>query len=158
MIGLLSELKMLKCHRLTSVIEVFDYWEDFKRGFAVVKKAKIEYERMLKILCHLVSDERKGFVAVVLNDGKVDGFGIMENVTPLFSPTSIFLCRGFYHKSGNLPSTIFLMDFFEQWAREHNIKSYSVTTERESGAAIRCFKSEKYGFRRSHVEFVKELN
>lgn len=147
---------MLKCHRLSSVLEVFDYWEDFKLGF-IATKNKEKLETMLKILCTLVSDVNKGFVAVVIKDGKVEGFGIMENVTPIFANYSTFLCRSFYHKSGNLASTLFLMEFFECWAREHNIKSYSVTTERESGAAIRCFKSEKYGFRRSCTQFVKSL-
>ena len=148
---------MLKCHRLISAIEVFDFWDDIKNGMQSVQKKKLDCEQLLKVLCYLTSDTKKGFVAVVLNDGKVDGFGILENITPIFSKTAQFLCRGFYHKAGNIASTVFLMEFFENWAREQNVSSYSVTTERESGAAIRCFKSEKYGFRRSHMEFVKQL-
>ena len=148
---------MLRCHRLTTALEVINFWPIFKTGLTQISKQSINFENLLKTLCVLSTNDSKGFVAVVINDKKVEGFCIMEDVTPIFTPGKQFLCRGFYHQSGNVASTQFLMEFFEDWAREHHVSSYSVTTERQSGAAIRCFKSEKYGFKRSYFQFTKQL-
>lgn len=149
---------MLRCHRITSALEVIKCWPALQAGLQVATKGKTDNINLFKALCVLATDESKGFVALVLNDKRMEGFCAMEDVTPLFATSHTFLCRAFYHQSGNAASTQFLMHFFESWARGRNISSYSVTTERQSGAAIRCFKSEQYGFKRSYVTFVKQLN
>ena len=146
---------MYTTKQLTSAIAVLDNWQFFRKGLTLC--GNTNYEQMLKVFCYLAGTNR-GFVAIVGDDIQPIGFGVMENVTPIFTSHGQFLCRAFYHKGGNLSATLCLMEFFEKWAREQQVDSYSVTTERQSGAAIRCFKSEKYGFKRSFVQFVKQLN
>ena len=151
---------MITCKRLTAATEVIDNWFFFRDGFrqfANKHNEDVDLLNMLKITCTLASSERDGFVAIVYNNEQPEGFGIMEDVSPIFSKERTFLCRAFWHQSGNTTATVKLMDCFETWALENNVTSYTVTTRRNTGAAIRCFQSEKYGFRRNHVMFVKTL-
>jgi hypothetical protein len=151
---------MITCHRVTKATEVLLLWPFFLEGFQSFYKKHGEFydmDELLKSTCALAADPIKGFVATVSSGSTLEGFGIMEDVSPIFSTEHTFFCRAFWHQFGNLVATTQLMDFFEQWAREHGVSSYTVTTKRNTGAAIRCFQSEKYGFRKHYITFVKYL-
>lgn len=151
---------MYHCTRITSALEVIEHWPFLRYALGQmvkVTKSRVDHELCLKILFHLATDLSGGFVGIVFEDSKPIGFGAMEDISPIFSTKHTFLCRAFWHNSGHTEATVTLMKFFETWAKTQGVDSYIVTTDRESGAAISCFKSAKYGFSRSHTEYIKTL-
>jgi len=148
---------MYHCTRILKPSKVIKLWSYFMRALYNVLPKETNYQNLLKAACALSADERKGFVGVVTKNQNLEGFMIMENVSPIFHDETIFDCRLFWHKSGNNEATNALQNFFEEWAREQGVTKYAVSTHRITGAAIRCFQSEKFGFKRSHFVFTKSL-
>lgn len=146
---------------ITSPIEVLDNWDFFKEGLTVISQKcndPLDEAMMLKVLIFL-SDQRKvGYICIVFDDQhEPQGFCVFEEATPLFAPERSFIARAFYHKSGNVQISVALMEHFEAWAKAQGIKRYIVTTRRNSGAAIRCFQSPRYGFTRGYTTFEKVI-
>lgn len=151
---------MITTRRLTTALSVVDHWPFFMEGLETVGskcKETVDSEIIFKIFCTLATNQTSGWVGIVFVDGKPQGFGVMQETTPLFSPERIFAARMFWHKTGNQEASVCLMNAFEHWARANNIKRYIITTRRDSGAAIRCFQSNKFGFKKGYVTYEKEL-
>ena len=84
-------------------------------------------------------------------------FTVCQESTQMFDKRRTFVVRWFYHSPAHFQATFELMHDFETWAKEQGVRAYGVTTARNSGAAIRCFQSEKFGFRKSHITFEKHI-
>jgi hypothetical protein len=147
--------------RLTKVVEVIRLWDFFEEGFkSIATKSKQSVDLVIakKTVLDLVVDTESAWIGVSYDsDRQPIAFAVAQECTPMFDRDRRFLVRWFYHSSDNFLATKTLMTAFETWAREKGIVSYAVTTKRDSGAAIRCFQSEKFGFAKSFLTFEKFL-
>lgn len=151
---------MISTFRITSSLEIVKHWDFFNEGLVVIAKKggeTLDAEMMFKVLCLLASEPYYGFVSVALVDGIPQGFAAFQDTTPIFARDRSFINRVFWHKSGNHEVSVALLNFFTTWAKEQGVKRVIVTTRRDSGAAIRCFQSDKYGFKKGYITFEKEL-
>lgn len=146
-------------YRLTRIADIIRYWSFFREGLEATSKY-LRYDQPIdslrKMVFSLVTRE-DAWVGIVLVEGTPVGFGMAHNCTPLFSPHKEYEVSLFYHQPGNDEPTQLLQDSFEQWCKENSVVRYYATTRRDSGAAIRCFQSAKYGFKRAYTVFVKTL-
>lgn len=146
--------------RLQLPSQVLEHWAFFSEGFAYLQaEAREHYDavQMQKLLCHL-SAQPAAFVGLVIrDDGTPICFGVGEENTPLFSQTRTATVRAVYHRPGLSNATLLLAGAFETWCREKGIKSYTVTTKRNTGAVIRCFRHRKFGFKRPFFVFEKDV-
>jgi hypothetical protein len=151
----------MKVLRLSRVVDVVRLWPFFTEGFnanGVRAREEVDLIFAQKTLYALVVDHISAWIAVSYDEtGDPVAFAVLQECTPPFSTTRRFVVRWFFHSNDNFLATKTLMDAFETWAREQGIVSYAVTTKRDSGAAIRCFQSNKFGFVKSHVTFEKVL-
>jgi hypothetical protein len=152
----------MKTKRLTTVTELVRYWPFISKGLqeiAVKADEKFDLDSVYKTMMWLVTDQIHTWIGLSFNDDfEPAAFGVAQECTPPFDLERKFVVRWFYHSAGQFQATVHLMTSFETWARAQGVSSYGVTTRRDSGSAIRCFQSPKYGFRRSHVTFEKHLN
>lgn len=144
------------CSRIVQPSKVMKLWPYFVRALLPIMPKETNWETLLKATCQLAG-ENDGFVGVVTRNNILEGFMVMEDLTPCFAESRVFECRLFWHKAGNTVATNALQNFFEEWARQNNVGEYSVTTHRHTGSSIRCFQSSKYGFKKSHFVFTKKL-
>jgi len=147
--------------RLTLPTQVLDLWPFFSEGFLQLETASREvYDsvQMQKLMCSLAADSKRGYVAVVFSDDATPiCFGVAHDSTPLFSQTRTFEVRAVYHDARQPAATLSLAGHFENWCRENGVKRYSVSTRRNTGATIRCFRHARYGFSRPYLVFEKDL-
>lgn len=151
---------MISAFRITSSLEIVKHWDFFQEGLEVIaKKGKeqLDAEMMFKVLCVLATEPAYGWIGIATVDGVPQGFAAFQDATPLFARERSFINRVFWHKSGNHEVSVTLLNYFISWAKENNVKRVIVTTRRDSGAAIRCFQSDKYGFKKGYMTFEKEL-
>lgn len=144
---------------ITSPDEVVKNWEIFREGLKVIKAYSGETsqeDNYLKMLMALSERKQTAWLGVVMQGGPL-GYGVAVDSTPPFADYRTFTVCSFYHIPGQFEATFALMTAFEQWAREHGVHSYVVTTRRQSGPAIRCFSSGRYGFKKSYRAFEKQL-
>jgi len=145
--------------RLTTSEEVVKYWELFREGLSVIRAYEGESsteQSYLKLLLELVSHGNDTWFGVVISGGPIS-YAVVTNSTPPFATSKTFVVSSFYHVPGQHDATFALMHAFEQWAKENDVKSYVVTTRRQSGPALHCFSSGRYGFKKSYRAFEKQL-
>jgi hypothetical protein len=146
-------------HRLTRVVDIIRHWPFFHQGLLASSRYlryDFDIETLRKTIFSLVTNPN-AWVGIVLDNDRPLGFGMAHDVTPLFSPHKEYEVSLFYHQPGNEDATRLLQSAFESFCHTNNITRYYATTRRDSGAAIRCFQSPKYGFKRAYTVFVKTL-
>lgn len=151
----------MKTYRITTIAVLLRNWDFFQEGFVTIRKfsnESLDDEAVFKTMMYLVKDPVSSWVGLTFDDDGVPlAFGVGQECTPRFDPVRRFVVRWFFHTPSQFAASVHLMNTFESWAREHGIASYAVTTRRDSGSAIRCFQSNKYGFKRSFLTFEKYL-
>jgi hypothetical protein len=119
-------------------------------------KENIDAEQMFSNFCWLAMSPTKGWIGVISENSKPFGFAALQQVETNDNRKT-FQVLLFWHRSGKAEATIKLMVAFESWAIEQGVKKYQVTTRRDTGAAIRCFQSPQYGFKRAFTTYEKTL-
>jgi hypothetical protein len=149
-------------HRITEPIEAVSYWSFFREGLeAIAQKTKevVDEDVYSKQLVSLAAEHSQAWIGFVIdNDGLPCAFGVAQDATPPFSSRRSFTVTSFYYKDGFQTAVVMLQEAFEIWARQQGVIQYSVTTRRDTGAAIRCFSSGRFGFRRVAITFEKTLS
>jgi len=151
---------MIKVYRLTKVAEVVHFWDFFKRGLeqsARYLRYDLPFDTYRQIMFNLVVNTKHSWVGVVMAAGDPVGFALAHECTPLFSPRREFEVSLLYHQPGNEAATSALQEHFEVFLHDNDVTTYYATTRRDSGAAIRCFQSPRYGFKRAYTVFKKTL-
>ena len=146
--------------RLTTVANIIHFWDFIERGLRELEKKldqPYDLEAVRKTLIHLVPDHQKTWIAIAVAHEDPVAFVVCQESTQLFEKQRTFVVQWFYHSPLSFPATFELMEGFEAWAKGQGVIAYGVTTCRSSGAAIRCFQSEKFGFHKSHITFEKKL-
>jgi hypothetical protein len=149
--------------RITSADQVLQFWDVFREGLHVIRDKADEYmdeSEYCRLLTNLAARTDVAWIGVVCSGGPIC-YGVAQDSTPPHSSRRTFTVSSFYHVPGQADATQLLMVAFEQWFRETNPGKklrYVVTTRRDSGAAIRCFRSGRYGFRKGYIAFEKLLN
>lgn len=149
----------MKVLRLTKIAEIYHLWDFFRQGLeetARYLKYDFSLDTYRQIIQHLVRDD-SAWVGVVFLDNKPIGFAIAHDCTPLFSTRKEYEVSLIYHRPGNDEATRALQSSFELFCTANNISTYYATTRRDNGAAIRCFQSPQYGFKRAYTVFKKSL-
>lgn len=151
----------MKVLQIQNVTDLVTNWPFFAAGFReteVTAREPVDDEALFKVMTSVIADPQKGWVGVVEDAVRErQGFAILEDRTLPYSQVRSFSVRFVYHRPGRHDASTALMRAFETWARRNGVKHYSLTTKRSSGAAIRCFESSRYGFRKSHIVFEKTL-
>jgi len=148
--------------RLTTALEVVNHWDYINTAILDLKlryKEPLNAEQMFATLCWLATTPLKGWIGVAYSDEKPSAFvALQELITHDNRKTFQVLL---YWHSKDIPNsskqTLPLMTEFETWALSQGIKKYQVSTRRDSGAAIRCFQSAEYGFKRAFTTYEKTL-
>lgn len=146
-------------NRITTSPDVLKNWPFFKEGLKVIRGYAGEAtneDSYAKMLIELAERIDTAWIGVVFHGGPL-GYGIAVDSTPPFAAKRTFTVISFYHVPGQFEATTTLMHAFETWAAENNVGSYIVTTRRNSGPAIRCFQSGRYGFKKSYRAFEKNI-
>jgi len=151
----------VKVIRLTAVAHVIHYWDFLAASLQSISdkvREPFDEDFVRKTLVNLVVDHDHAWVGITINNmGEPLAFGCAQECTPAFSKDRYFVVRWFYHSAGKFEATVALMTGFEQWAKDHDIKYYAVTTKRSAGEAIKCFSSARYGFKKAFLTFEKQL-
>lgn len=145
--------------RLTTPEQVIKNWDVFREGLKVTKAyagESFKEDSYLKMLLALAAQHETAWLGVVYQGGPLV-YGVATDSTPPFADYRTFTVCSFYHIPGQFEATYALMSAFETWAKENGVHSYIVTTRRQSGPAIRCFSSGRYGFKKSYRAFEKTL-
>lgn len=147
--------------RLVRASDVLVVWDLFHEGFQHLATSKEIYYNELqakKLVCKLAADHDSGYVSVVFNDeGDPIAFAIFQENTLPFSGFRTFVTRAVFYKQGNSAALLVLFGGFEQWAKAHSVRRYSILTRREITAAKRTFAHPKYGFTKLSLVFEKTL-
>ncbi len=148
--------------RITTVEQVLKYWDLFREGLDVIREKTdedMDVEEYCKMITNLAARTDEAWIGVVFQGGPIC-YGIAQDSTPPHCSRKTFMVSSFYHVPGQSDATQALMFAFEKWFRETNPGRklrYVVTTRRESGAAIACFRSGRFGFRKGYFAFEKLL-
>lgn len=145
--------------RITSGDQVIKYWDLFREGLRVITKLACERvtdDEYCKLLINLASRGDEAWLGIAHQGGPLS-YGVAVDSTPPHCARRTFTVSSFYAVPGRPDATVCLMNAFEDWARTHNVESYIVTTRRNTGAAIKCFRSSRYGFRQAYIAFEKHL-
>ena len=145
--------------RITSPEEVIKFWPIFCEGLKSIKAFSGETStdsNYCKMLINFAARTNDAWLGVAIQGGPLS-YGLAVDSTPPFADNRTFSVCSFYHVPGQHDATFALMSAFEVWARDNNVASYVVTTRRQSGPAIRCFSSGRYGFKKSYRAFEKPL-
>lgn len=146
--------------QLTRVVEVIRLWPFFVNGFKAIAKytdRPANIDNVRKVLFWLVREPEHAWIGVTFENNIPICFAVLEDMTPQFDPVRKFEVRYFYHQPDRFDATLVLMKEFESWAKKQGVHKYVITTSRDSGAAIRCFQSARYGFKRKQILFEKVL-
>jgi hypothetical protein len=145
--------------RITEPDQVIQYWDVFKEGLRMIAKLtseRVSNEEYLKLLTNLAVQTDIAWIGLAFQGGPLS-YGVAIDSTLPQCNRRTFTVASFYAMPGRPDATAALMEAFETWARENGVASYVVTTRRDTGAAIKCFKSARYGFRKSYTAFEKYL-
>lgn len=147
--------------RITEPEQVVTNWKFFDEGLRVIKAyagESLEEAAYCKLLTELSTRHDSAWIGLVKHGGWPLGYGVAVDSTLPFAERRTFTVVSFYHMQGQFEATTALMRDFEKWAIANGVDSYVVTTRRNSGPAIRCFSSERYGFKKSYRAFEKHLS
>lgn len=146
--------------RVTKAMDVLAVWPFFAEGLSMVAKTYgVTYGELAakKLLCKLATEDA-GYVAICYGDDSEPlSFCVAQEDTLPFSDFRTFTARAVYYRQGHSATILSLMGAFEQWCRANNIKRYSVHLRRQTTAAKRCFKHEKYAFSKMGLVFEKDI-
>lgn len=146
--------------RLTTIAACVKFWWFFEEGFNKTGRFlryDLPMDAYRRILFALVSSDN-GWVGLCLDDnGRPLGFAIAHECTPLFAQAKEYEASIVYAADDNQDTFNNMQQTFEDFCRAQGVKRYFATTRRDSGAAIRCFQSPRYGFRRAFTTFSKDI-
>lgn len=149
--------KKFKCLRLQKVAHVVHFWEFISSaltGLADKGQVKIDLEAIRKTMHWMVIDHQMAWFSVVVDSRQNPvAFAVAYDATPPFEDEKTWAVKWFYHAPGSFDATIFLKKEFDLFAKSAGINRYLVTTSRLSGGAIRCFQSERFGFKKAYLTF-----
>ena len=146
--------------RITTPQQVIENWDVFREGLRMITKLTCERltdDEYCKMLTNLAVNHDGAWIGLAFQGGPLS-YGVAVDSTPPQCANRTFTVSSFYAMPGRPDATAELMNAFEMWARENSVASYIVTTRRDTGAAIKCFRSGRYGFRKSFTAFEKFLN
>lgn len=148
----------MKVLRITRCKELITFWPFFVEGIDFTAKYlhyPYSYDTFRRILQRLVTTP-SAFVGVVVDDDeKPLCFGAASECTPLFGTEREYDIHFLYHQPKYLSATALLWKDFERFCRKGKVKRYFITTTALNGMAQKCF--PRYGFRRSHIVFKREI-
>lgn len=145
--------------RITTALEVVKYWDLISRGIQAVNekhKGNINLEAAFTYYLWLAINHDHAWIGIGLVNDIPENFAILQRAGT-DTDAKTFQVVMFWHKPGHPQQTQALMTAFEAWAKSQGIRRYTVSTQRDTGAAIRCFQSSKFGFKKRFITFEKEL-
>lgn len=145
--------------RITEPAQVIQYWDVFREGLRMITQLtaeRVTEEEYVKMITNLAVRPEAAWIGLAFQGGPLS-YGVAIDSTPPHCHRRTFTVSSFYAMPGRPDATAALMESFEEWARENGVASYIVTTRRDTGAAIKCFRSGRYGFRKSYTAFEKFL-
>lgn len=144
--------------RITRCKELVQYWPFFATALEFIRKYlryPYTFDTYRRILQRLVTTP-SAYVAVVLdNSGNPICFGAAYDCTPLYGTEKEYDIPFLFHQPTYLTASALLRTQFEEFCRVQKVKRYFMTTTAFNGTAQKCF--PRYGFRRSHVVYKREL-
>lgn len=147
--------------QITRASDALEMWPFFEEGLKALEEFHGIYYDVLqakKMLCKLSSDVNHGFISICYADsGEPIAFAIAQENTLLFSNFRTFIARAVYYRQGHSAAIVLLMAHFEEWCRANRIRRYSVEARRPTTVAKRCFKHERYAFKKMSLVFEKDL-
>jgi hypothetical protein len=152
---------MITVERITTAEQVVNRWIIFREGLETIidsTREQITDAEYLKLVLSLCGrDDAWIGVAVQSNTDGPLSYGIAVDSTLPGSERKTFTVLSFYAMKGRPDATEVVMAAFEEWARTNGVKSYVITTRRDSGAGLRCINSPRYGFRKAFIAMEKNL-
>ncbi len=145
--------------RITTALGVVEHWNLIANGIREVNakhRGNVNLEAAFTYYLWLATNHDHAWLGVNLVNGKPESFAILQRAG-VDADAKTFQVVMFWHRPGQTQQTQLLMTAFEDWARSQGIKRYTVSTKRDTGAAIRCFQSSKFGFKKRYIVFEKEL-
>jgi hypothetical protein len=142
------------------VAEVVHFWEYISKSLlALASKTREtpDLDQVKKSLVWMVVEHDTAWVGIAHDHGEPVAFAAAQDCTPPFQEERQFVVRWFVHTPTYFKATLELEAEFLRWARLHGVRRYAITTKRDSGAAIRCLMSPKYGFKKGYLTFEKEV-
>lgn len=145
--------------QITSPVEVVEYWPKFREGFEwLAKNTKFNFqeESTLRMLCFLLSQPEKSFIAVALDyEDNIVSFLVAVDATPIFETERVFNIYALMHQPSQIKTTRRLINVFELWAVSRGIKQYSLATKKYGKSSISLF--SRLGFSRDSLILTKEI-
>lgn len=148
----------MNVERITSPEKILKYWDVFREGLRVITKLTCERvtdDEYCKMLVNLAARD-DAWIGIAVQGGPLS-YGVAVDSTPPHCAKRTFTISSFYAMPGRPDATEALMGAFETWAKANNVSSYVVTTRRDTGAAIKCFRSGRYGFVKAYTAFEKHI-
>jgi GNAT superfamily N-acetyltransferase len=147
--------------RLTKPSQVLTLWPFFVEGFEALShtsKEHFEIESLKKYICLLVTDSARGFIAVCSTDnGDPVAFVILHETTLPYHKVRKFETIAMYYSRNRDECVMPIVGLFETWAKRHGIGVYTLTTHRNTGAAIRFYRHSGFHFQRMFFGFERQL-
>lgn len=151
----------MNIERISLPSRVLELWKFFNDGLLCLEVASrevLDAVQLQKQICTLAANPVGGYVAIVKRDDGVPvSFAVAQENTFLFAKDRSFEVRAVHYVDGYAPCVLSLMADFETWCRENRIAKYSVSTRRNTGATIRCFRHARYGFGKPYLVFEKTI-
>lgn len=145
--------------QLVRPTHVIAYWEFISSGLQYLTErayGTYDLEEQLKYLTWLVSNG--GYICIVLeDDGTPIGFGVAESQYNLFSTGRTFEVKAVYYINKNQLIAQAMLGAFEQFCKKNGVNRLVITTKRNTGSTIRCFRHAEYGFKKPYLTFEKEI-
>lgn len=148
-------------YRLTNIAGVVRLWEFFQVGISYEAKY-LRYQHSMdvyrKILCSLVRDSDKGWVAVAMTEDEIPvAFIMAHDSTPLFAEDREFEVSMFYYKPGFKEGLHAIQKSLDRYCEENGIVQYYITSSSKSGSAQRVFNTAWHGLELSNMVFKRKI-
>lgn len=153
---------MIYVEQINDPVRVLALWSVFETGLREIARLtgeSVTTEEYCRMLVNLSTRPNDAWIGVSLTEDETPlSYGVAVDSTPPHAARRTFTVNSFYAMPGRPDATEALMREFESWAARHEVASYIVTTRRDSGAAVKCFRSSRYGFRKSFTAFEKHIH
>jgi len=151
----------MQVERILRPSQVLTVWEFFLEGFETLRylaRQHFDVVAMQKYCCLLASDHTGGYLGIAFTDeGDPQAMLVAREVTLPYSKERIFEVIALYNRRSQEDTLLLLMGAFENWCRENGVVRYYFTTHRNTGATIRYYRHERFGFRKPALVFEKDI-
>lgn len=144
--------------RITRCAEIVRYWPFFVKGFIFISDY-LHYPYTLETYRRIILKLAKtpsAYVGIVFDEtGEPVCFGSAYDATPIFATEKEYDIPFVYYDPRRIPAMLLLQKHFEDFCRRNTIRRYTATHGAFGTNVQACH--ARYGLRRSHLVFKREL-